>query len=184
MERFKYNICSCQRKETKRKMKPQKLCHLNKQNQTLHEFNSLKYSMKLSTQKSPTPTINYANQSQSRCMWGVIQLPEYLQTQQTKAQHAKYSKWMVSHTLCNNRGARTNQNFSSESMFSRKYMHWKQNLLFPVQKKRRSIQSWSHWSEIFPKDAFAFKRIDLPVSSCQIHFFFSFYSCHFCLRHF
>ena len=83
-------------------MKPQKLCHLNKQNQTLHELNSLKYSMKLSTKKSPTPTINYANQSQSRCMWGVIQLPEYLQTQHTKAQHAKYSKWMVSHTLCNN----------------------------------------------------------------------------------
>ena len=83
-------------------MKPQKLCHLNKQNQTLHELNSLKYSMKLSTKKSPTPTINYANQSQSRCMWGVIPLPEYLQTQQTKGQHAKYSKWMVSHTLCNN----------------------------------------------------------------------------------
>ena len=44
----------------------------------------------------------YANQFQSRYMWGVIQLPEYLQTQHTKAQHAKYSKWMVSHTLCNN----------------------------------------------------------------------------------
>ena len=35
-------------------------------------------------------------------MWGVIQLREYLQTQHTKAQHAKYSKSMVSHTLCNN----------------------------------------------------------------------------------
>ena len=35
-------------------------------------------------------------------MWGVIQLPEHLQTQHTKAQHAKYSKSMVSHMLCNN----------------------------------------------------------------------------------
>ena len=35
-------------------------------------------------------------------MRGVIQLPEQLQTQHTKAQHAKYSKSMVSHMLCNN----------------------------------------------------------------------------------
>ena len=49
-----------------------------------------------------TGSFNYANQYQSRYMWGVIQLPEQLQTQHTKAQHAKYSKSMVSHMLWNN----------------------------------------------------------------------------------